>query len=113
MTDTAGEQGTTVDRLTPARLLALTGIPGSADDERIRAAVEAANAYVRRYRGDVPWTADMELGAAKLAAGLVRDGYKPTIGEGWEQNGNVFARVTDVEIEQLLRIGRFAPPVVG
>lgn len=77
------------------------------------AAVDAANAYVARYRGNDEWTADTLLGAAMLARGIIRDGYTPAIGEGWEQNASVFARLTDVRIEQLLRLGRFAPPKVG
>ena len=99
--------------LTPARLIALAGVRAAADDPRIVGICDATSAYVRRYHGEQPWTADTELGAAFLARGLWRDGHTPAIGEGWEQNANVFARLTDVRIEQLLRIGRFAPPVVG
>lgn len=99
--------------LTPERAVALSGLNVTASDPRLVAIVDATNAFVRRYRGTEPWTADTELGAATLARGLWRDGYAPAVGEGWEQQGNVFARLTDVKIEQLLRIGRFARPVVG
>lgn len=99
--------------LTPARLIALAGVKARPDDSRLVGLCEATTAYVNRYREGREWTADTELGAAYLARGLWRDGHTPSIGEGWEQQGNVFARLTDIKIEQLLRIGRFAPPAVG
>lgn len=98
--------------LTVDKLVELTDVP-SGNAGQLAGIVAATNAYIKRYRGDTPWTDDTMLGAAQLARGLWRDGYSPSIGEGWEQQGNVFARLTDVKIEQLLRIGRFAPPVVG
>lgn len=98
--------------LTVEKLAELLPDTGGAPGERA-AAVEAANAYVERYRPGGEWTAETLLGAAMLARGIIRDGYTPAIGEGWEQNASVFARLTDVRIEQLLRLGRFAPPKVG
>lgn len=99
--------------LTAQDVLTLTDVNAAPTDPKLAAIVSATNAYVTRYKGDGKWTPDTLLGAAQLARGLWRDGYTPAVGEGWEQQVNVFARLTDVKIEQLLRIGRFAPPKVG
>ena len=94
------------------------------NDVRLVSVVKATNAYVRRYHKDpldelgqpVEWPDDMRLGAARLGAGLLRDQNKPGItdnGLGGQIPDSAFRRVTDVLIEQLLRIGRFAPPQIG
>lgn len=95
--------------------LALTA---PADDPKLAAAVAATIAYVARYHtspdGDTPWPADYRLGAAKLGANLYRNANSPGVGEAFGVSNDVaYRRATDVQIEQLLRIGRFAPPVVG
>ncbi|WP_201518889.1 hypothetical protein [Gulosibacter hominis] len=83
----------------------------ASDSARVEQCAAAATAYVHRYRTE--WDASCHEGALQLAAGLYRDRATPGIAEGWETARNVFARLTDVRIEQLCRIGRFAPPIVG
>lgn len=93
-----------------------------ANSTRMAQVVAVANGYVRRTHRDpvdsdgvpVEWPADKKLGAARLAAGIYRDANAPGISEG--QFGGAVQesarrRVTDIAIEQLLQIGRFAPPV--
>lgn len=100
------------------------GLATGADDTKLLALVAATNAYVRRYHPDptdadglpVAWPADQRLGAARLAAGLYRNSNAPGIsdnGLGGAASDTAFRRATDVLIEQLLRIGRHAPPAVG
>jgi len=102
--------------------LGMPNIP--ANDIRLVGIVAATNAYVRRYHSDpldeagepLPWPDDMRLGAARLAAGLYRNANSPGItdnGLGSAVSDTAFRRVTDVLIEQLLRIGRHAPPMIG
>lgn len=94
------------------------------DASRLQEVVDVTNVYVRRRHADpvgpdglpVPWPADYRLGAARLAAGLYRDANAPGISES--QFGGAVAeaikrRVTDIAIEQLLEIGRFAGPQVA
>lgn len=100
------------------------GLAGAGGDAKLAAAVAAANAYVRRYHTDptdaagepVQWSADKQLGAARLAAGLYRNANAPGItdnGLGGPVSDTAYRRATDVLIEQLLRIGRYAPPSIG
>ncbi|MFD2674992.1 hypothetical protein [Gulosibacter bifidus] len=96
--------------VTPAELSDYLAEAGS-DSARVAECAAAATAYVRRYRTE--WDESCHLGALHLAAGLYRDRATPGIAEGWESAQNVFARLTDVRIEQLCRIGRFAPPRIG
>ncbi|GAT87967.1 hypothetical protein CVCC1112_2626 [Paenarthrobacter nicotinovorans] len=94
----------------------------SPDAKRLALVVAVTNSYVRRTHTDpvdssgesVEWPADKRLGAARLAAGLYRDANAPGITEsqfGGAVQEAVKRRVTDIAIEQLLQIGRFAPPV--
>lgn len=100
------------------------GLQIPANDGKLVAAVEAANEYVRRYHADpvdaagnaIEWPATRRLGAAKLAAGLYRNANAPGItdnGLGGPVSDTAFRRATDVLIEQLLQIGRFAKPEIG
>ncbi|MFJ3394004.1 hypothetical protein [Leifsonia aquatica] len=89
------------------------------DPDKVKRATDAAIAFVLRRKADPTkldppetWAADFKLGALRLAVGLYRDALKPGVAEPFAQ-GNVYARATDVQIEQLLQIGRFALPVVG
>lgn len=89
----------------------------------ITSAVRATKAYVMREHSEasvtvgdvVTWPWDYKLGATKLAAGLVRGGFSAAVGgevgDGYSMQA--LARLTDVEIEQLLRMGRFTPPRIG
>lgn len=95
--------------------LALTA---PADDPKLSEAVAATVAYVARYHtapaDGAEWPADYRLGAAKMAANLYRNSNSPGVGEAFGiSNDTAYRRATDVQIEQLLRIGRFAAPVVG
>lgn len=93
------------------------------NDRQLKEVVAATNAFVRRYHRDpvdqdgqqIEWGADKRLGAARLAAGLYRNANAPGISDnGFGATSDVaFRRATDILIEQLLRIGRFAPPRVG
>jgi len=97
--------------------LGLANLPGN--DSRLAGAVKAANAYVRRYRedpeGGAEWDDAARLGAARLAAGLYRNANAPGISDNslGMSSDQAYRRATDVLIEQLLRIGRHAPPSVG
>lgn len=83
----------------------------NADD--LELAREAAYAYVIRAHGvRETWPADYILGAIRLAAGLYRDKANPGVTEPFGSQ-NVHRRATDIQIEQLLEIGRFAPPRIG
>ena len=89
------------------------------DPEKVTRAKDAAIAFVLRRKADPTetdpagtWPADFKLGALRLAVGLYRDALKPGVAEPFAQ-GNVYARATDVQIEQLLQIGRFSLPEVG
>jgi hypothetical protein len=99
------------------------GMQIPANDAKLVGAVNAANAYVRRYREDptdelgapTEWDAAARLGAARLAAGLYRNANAPGItdnGLGMSSD-QAYRRATDVLIEQLLRVGRHSPPSVG
>jgi len=112
------------DPTTVAAVKVELGLATGADDTKLVALVAATNAYVRRYHSDplgpdgapVEWSADKRLGAARLAAGLYRNSNAPGItdnGLGGAASDTAFRRATDVLIEQLLRIGRHAPPSVG
>jgi len=99
------------------------GVAGAGNDTKLATYVAATNAYVRRYHSDptdaagvpVEWPADHRLGAARLAAGLYRNANAPGITDNGAGgiSDTAFRRATDVLIEQLLRIGRYAPPMVG
>lgn len=97
---------------------ALKGLLGpGADNEQVKLCVEATEAYVERYLGArdeqrPTWSSAEQLGARKLARNLYRDSMQSGIAAPYEEPG-MFKRATDVEIEQLLRIGRYAPPRVG
>lgn len=95
-----------------------------ADD--ITFAVAATKAYVARYHdtpyvdptGDplvVNWPYDYKLGAVKLATALVKSGFSAAINADPSDPlvQSSLGRLTDIEIEQLLEIGRFATPLVG
>jgi len=113
------------DPTTAAAVKLELGMPNIPEnDVRLQSLVKATNAYIRRYHTDpvdgaglpVEWPDDKRLGAARLAAGLYRDQNKPGItdnGLGGQIPDSAFRRVTDVLIEQLLRIGRFSPPEIG
>lgn len=103
---------------TAAAVKAELALTAPVDDPKLAEAVAATIAYVKRYHtapaGDVEWPADYRLGAAKMAANLYRNANSPGVGEAFGiSNDTAYRRATDVQIEQLLRIGRFAPPVVG
>ncbi|GAB2558778.1 hypothetical protein [Leucobacter ruminantium] len=88
--------------------------PGAAiDAEALALAKAAAIAYVVRHHGALEaWPADYQLGALRLAAGLYRDKANPGTTDPFG-NANVHRRATDIQIEQLLEVGRFARPRVG
>lgn len=92
----------------------------NANDARLAEAVEASNAYVMRYHpvptgADGEYRADHRLGAARLAAGLYRNANRPGISDNGNgaTNDQAYRRATDILIEQLLQIGRFALPRIG
>jgi hypothetical protein len=100
------------------------GLQIPTNDSKLLTYVAAANEYVRRYHTDpvdaagtpIEWPASYRLGAAKLAAGLYKNSNAPGItdnGLGGPVSDTQYRRATDVLIEQLLRIGRFAPPRIG
>lgn len=95
---------------------AATRAAAAAGDPDLILACNAADAYVRRYldEPDTGWTADQKLGGLLLAVGLYRDKATPGV---IEQYGTIeraaYRRATDIQIEQLLRIGRYAKPVIG
>lgn len=94
---------------------AVTGSTAGAQPvpEDLALAKAAATAYVIRHHGArAAWPADYQLGAIRLAAGLYRDKANPGVAEPFGGT-NVLRRATDVQIEQLLQIGRFALPEVG
>ena len=92
--------------------LALGNTTGIKEDW-ITFAVAATIAYVVDLKGQLlTWPWDYKLGATKIAAGLVRDAASPAIAEPFS-SGSVARRATDVEIEQLLKTGRFQRPAVG
>lgn len=104
--------------LTPAAVKTELALTAPADDPKLLTCVEATKAFVARYHtapaDDAAWPADYQLGAVKLAANLYRNSNSPGISEAFGATSDVaYRRATDVQIEQLLRIGRFAPPAVG
>lgn len=98
------------------REAAATRAAASRGDADLELACDAAEAYVLRYLTEPAdgWTADQRLGALLLAVGLYRDKATPGV---IEQYGGIeraaYRRATDIQIEQLLRIGRHALPVIG
>lgn len=85
-------------------------------DADLIACCDAAEAYVLRYltKPDAGWSADQKLGALLLALGLYRDKASPGVIENYGGlDRAAYRRATDVQIEQLLRIGRYAKPVIG
>ena len=103
---------------TPAEVKAELGLTVDVNDAALLDAVSAAQAYVLRYH-DAPadgeeWPDDYRLGAKRLAGGLYRNANSPGVSEAFGiSSDTAYRRATDVQIEQLLRIGRFAPPMVG
>lgn len=91
------------------------------NDKRLQSAVAAANEYVLRYhpeptaRDGKDWRADHKLGAALLGAGLYRAANRSGISDNGlgMSHDQAYARATDVRIEQLLQIERYAVPRVG
>lgn len=103
---------------TAAAVKAELGLSAPAEEPKLVAAVAATIAFVARYHESPPegtdWNADYTLGATKLAAGLYRNANSPGVSETFGMGSDTaFRRATDVQIEQLLRIGRFSPPMVG
>lgn len=89
-----------------------------AENAKLAQSVAAAVSYVARYHREptegTAWPADYVLGATKLAANLYRNANAPGVGEAFGVSSDTsFRRATDVQIEQLLRIGRFSRPMVG
>lgn len=86
-------------------------------------AVQATKAHVLRYHsvasvtvdGTITWPYDFKLGAVKLAAGLVRSGFSAATSSDPNDplSQATLNRLTDLEIEQLLRIGRAQEPRIG
>lgn len=91
------------------------------NDARLKMAADAANDYVLRYHPEPTaadgekWRADHRLGAALLGAGLYRAANRSGISDNGlgMSNDQAYARATDVRIEQLLQIERFAIPRIG
>ncbi|WP_217182607.1 hypothetical protein [Streptomyces sp. AC495_CC817] len=90
------------------------GLPATGEpDAELTRAIAAATAYVERYHGQRDeWPDDYRLGALRLATGLYRDAAQKGLTEPFGTS-NTARRATDIEIEQLLRIGRFALPQIG
>lgn len=89
--------------------------PGSGQtvQDDLDLAREAAYAFVlRHHEARDEWPGDYVLGAIRLAAGLYRDKANPGVTEAFGSS-NVHRRATDIQIEQLLRIGRFQLPQIG
>lgn len=109
--------------LTPGDVRKALGDDAELAGDDLDLAVAATKAYVARLHTTpttgtppvVAWPADYKLGAIKLAAGLIRNGFSASIApdplDG--QTQAALGRVSDIEIEQLLQIGRFAPTVIG
>lgn len=106
---------------TAAAVITELGLPNlNANDQKLLDVVAATNAFVMERHpaptgADGQYRADHRLGAARLAAGLYRNANRPGISDNGlgATNDQAFRRATDVLIEQLLGIGRFAPPAVG
>lgn len=86
------------------------------DTEALNLSCAAANAFLRRYKGDEPpgdgWPSDWVLGTVMQAAGLYRRRNTPGGVDTFGDTG-MYVRATDTEVERMLRIGRYAPPGVG
>lgn len=104
---------------TPELVADELSLSAPADNAKLARAVAAAVAYVARYHSEpvgdgAAWPMDYVLGATKLAANLYRNANAPGVAEAFGATADTaYRRATDVQIEQLLRIGRFAPPMVG
>lgn len=89
------------------------------DDTRLTAIVEAVNAMVRTWRvselaaGLEDWPAQVELGAAMLAARLFRRRNSPAGVESFGQLGAAYVMRNDPDIAQLLRLGTYQSPQLG
>lgn len=106
------------DLVTPAAVIADLALTVPVTDPALVACVDAAKAFVARYHDDpaegADWPADYRLGALRMAGGLYRNANSPGISEAFGGiSDTAYRRATDVQVEQLLRIGRFAPPAVG
>lgn len=89
------------------------GLPAQGADGELERAIAASQSFVERYHGTRDeWPDDYRLGAVRLATGLYRDAAQKGLVEPFGQS-NTARRATDIEIEQLLRIGRFALPQIG
>lgn len=104
--------------VTADQVIADLGLKVAPSDPKLAQCVAATVAYVSRYHeapaGDADWPDDYRLGAIRLAAGLYRNANSPGVSEAFGIGSDqAFRRATDVQTEQLLRIGRFAPPMVG
>jgi hypothetical protein len=103
----------------------LLKITGTADDQLILAAVDAANAYVWTLPARVmmylptdpptyQWPADTVLGATMLAGRLYRRRNSPAGVESFSDlGGAVYVQRNDPDIALLLRTGAYARPMVG
>lgn len=110
---TTDPQAQLVPRGLLATLLGLPAAPAAGSNEWFDLAADAATSYVTDRLGErETWSASQRLGAVKLAAGLYRDQASVGLAEAFS-DANIRRRATDVEIEQLLRIGRYQLPGVG
>lgn len=91
------------------------------NDQKLKDATDAANAFVLRSHPEPTaadgekWRADHRLGAAMLGANLYRNANRPGVSDNGfgVSSDQAYRRATDILIEQLLQIERFAPPRVG
>lgn len=98
---------------TTTDVLAFIGSPDEPDTSVMDQCIDAAVAFVSRYKGPADeWDAATNLGCIMQAAGLFRRRNTPggidTFGES-----AMYTRAVDSEVERLLRIGRYALPRVG
>lgn len=106
-------QAILVPRPLLAHLLGINTVPAPDSNAMFDLAANAATDYVTDKLGEQEmWSARQRLGAVKLAAGLFRDQAQVGLVEALSDM-NVRRRATDIEIEQLLRIGRYELPGVG
>jgi hypothetical protein len=78
--------------------------------------VAAINVFVRRVRDPLPdgsWAADVQLGAAMLGARLWKRRGSVEGVATFTAEGAVYVQRNDPDVAMLLRLGVYAPPVVG
>ena len=90
-------------------------LPEDADAAWLQEAADAATGYVNAlaHVDAEEWYAGERTGAIMLAGRIYSSRNAPLGAAGFDAMGGIITSRTDPEIARLLRVGRYAPPVIA